>query len=363
MAELITYKCPCCGGAIEFDSTSQNMVCPYCDTEYDVETLSSYDTVLSEAKDDELEWSEASENEWEDGEEEGLCSYICHSCGGEVVTDETTGASSCPYCGNPIVMSEQFSGLLKPEFIIPFKLDKKAAKEGLERHLSSKRFLPDVFKDQNHLEEVKGIYVPFWMFDSEADAQLRFKGTKIRTWHDSRYNYTETSFYSVVRGGEIAFDNVPVDGSEKMPDDLMESVEPYDMNEAVDFKTAYMSGYFADKYDVDSGIAIKRANERIKQSVEQAFTRAAQQAGYASLIPEQNNVQLKKSRVRYGLLPVWVLNTTWKGEKYVFAMNGQTGKFVGNLPVDRAKFWKYVAVGTVIASLLVYGLLWLINVM
>jgi len=358
MAELITYKCPCCGGSIEFDSTAQKMKCPYCDTEYETETLKSLDDVLKSDKADDMSWEKTSSDEWSDGEKEGMKCYICRSCGGEIIGDDTTGASSCPYCDSPVVMKESFAGDLRPDFIIPFKLDKKAAKAGLERHLSNKRFLPKVFKSENHLDEVRGIYVPFWLFDTEADANLRFKGTRVRTWHDSRYNYTETSYYSVVRGGEMAFENVPVDGSTKMPDDLMESIEPYDLSEAVDFQTAYMAGYLADRYDVTSEESEVRANERIKKSVENAFTREAGQ-GYASLIPEHNSVSLKKGRVRYGLYPVWILNTTWKDQKYVFAMNGQTGKFVGNLPVDRGIFWKYVGIGTVIASALVYGLVWL----
>lgn len=362
MAELITYKCPCCGGSIEFNSTVQKMKCPYCDTEYEMETLQSLDEALSEEKPDNMQWEQKPEAEWSEDEKNDMRSYICQSCGGEIIGDETTGATSCPYCGNPTVMAEQFAGLLKPEFIIPFKLDKKAAKEGLARHLSNKRFLPKVFKDENHLDEIRGIYVPFWLFDSEADAQLRFKGTKLRTWHDSRYNYTETSYYSVIRGGEIAFEGVPVDGSTKMPDDLMESLEPYDLSEAVDFQTAYMAGYLADKYDVSAEQSMERANARIKQTVETAFTRTAQ-PGYASLIPEQNRVQLKKSRVRYGLYPVWILNTTWNDTKYIFAMNGQTGKFIGNLPVDKGTYWKYVGIGTAVGSVLIYGLVWLMTMM
>lgn len=362
MAEIITYKCPCCGGAIEFNSTVQKMKCPYCDTEFEMETLQSLDDALVQEKPDNMQWEEKPETEWSEDEKNDMRSYICQSCGGEIIGDETTGATSCPYCGNPIVMTEQFAGNLKPEFIIPFKLDKKAAKEGLARHLSVKRFLPKVFKDENHLDEIRGIYVPFWLFDSEADAQLRFKGTRLRTWHDSRYNYTETSFYSVIRGGEIAFEGVPVDGSTKMPDDLMESLEPYDLSEAVDFQTAYMAGYLADKYDVTAEQSMERANERIKQTVEQAFTREAQ-PGYATLIPEQNRVQLRKSRVRYGLYPVWILNTTWNDTKYTFAMNGQTGKFVGNLPVDKGTYWKYVGIGTAIGAVLIYGLVWLMTML
>lgn len=361
MAELLTYKCPCCGGAIEFNSTSQTMQCPYCDTEFEMETLAAYDEALRREESDQMDWESVPESTFTPEEAQGMRSYTCTSCGGQVVGDASTGATSCPYCSNPVVMTEQFTGDLRPDFIIPFKLDKKAAKEGLARHLSKKRFLPKVFLTENRLEEIRGIYVPFWLFDSEAEANLRFRGTRVRHWQDSQYSYTKTSYYSVVRGGEIAFEGVPVDGSEKMPNDLMESLEPYDMADAVDFQTAYMAGYLADKYDVSAEDSVDRANQRIKSSVETAFSRTA--TGYTTLVPEQNYVHLKNSRVRYGLYPVWILNSIYKGEKYTFAMNGQTGKFVGNLPVDKGIFWKYVGVGTILASALLYGASWLLMTM
>ena len=268
MSVLQEYKCPCCGGAIEFDSNIQKMKCPYCDTEFDVEALKSYDETLKSESADNMEWETSAGAEWESGETDGLRSYVCKSCGGEIVGDETTGAAACPFCGNPVVMMGQFSGALKPDIIIPFKLDKKAAKEGLQKHLTGKRLLPKVFKDQNHLDEVKGIYVPFWLFDADADANVRYRAEKVRTWSDSDYNYTETSCYSIIRAGSVGFENVPVDGSSKMPDDLMESVEPFNINEAVNFQTAYLAGYLADKYDVTAKQSIDRANERIKRSTE-----------------------------------------------------------------------------------------------
>ena len=152
MSVLQEYKCPCCGGAIEFDSNIQKMKCPYCDTEFDVEALKSYDETLKSESADNMEWETSAGAEWESGETDGLRSYVCKSCGGEIVGDETTGAAACPFCGNPVVMMGQFSGALKPDIIIPFKLDKKAAKEGLQKHLTGKRLLPKVFKDQNHLD-------------------------------------------------------------------------------------------------------------------------------------------------------------------------------------------------------------------
>ena len=244
MPTLQEYKCPCCGGAIEFDSSLQKMKCPYCDTEFDMETLASYDAGLKDEQDS-MEWETSAGGEWQEGEANGLRSYICRSCGGEIVGDANTAATSCPFCGNPVVMMGQFSGALRPDFVIPFKLDKNAAKAGLQKHLTGKRLLPKIFKDQNHIDEIKGVYVPFWLFDTDADARVRYRTTKLRCWSDSEYNYTETSHFLVHRGGSVGFEHVPVDGSSRMADDLMESIEPYDFSDAVDFQTAYLAGYLA----------------------------------------------------------------------------------------------------------------------
>ena len=358
MENIREYKCPCCGGAIEFDSSSQKMKCPYCDTEFDVETLKDYDAELSKEKPDDMPWETSAGKEWAEGETEGLRTYICKSCGGEIVGDENTAATACPFCGNPVVMTGNLSGDLKPDYIIPFKLDKKAAKEGLMKHLSGKRLLPKIFKSQNHIDEVKGVYVPFWLFDTDVDADIRYRATTVRTWSDSDYDYTETSFYSVFRGGNIGFERVPVDGSSKMADDLMESVEPFDFKNAVDFQTAYLSGYLADKYDVTADQSVDRANDRVKHSTEAAF--ASTVTGYTTVNPENSSVRFSNGTAKYALYPVWILNTTWNGEKYTFAMNGQTGKFVGNLPVDKkaAARWTFGLAAAIGAA--VYGLSWLL---
>ena len=354
MQTLQEYKCPCCGGAIAFDSTLQKMKCPFCDTEFEMDALKSYDAELQGEQADNMEWETSAGSEWQESEIEGLRSYVCKSCGGEIVGDANTAATSCPFCGNPVVMMNQFAGLLKPDIVIPFKLDKKAAKAGLMKHLNGKKLLPKIFKDQNHIDEVKGVYVPFWLFDTDVDAQVRYRATKIRTWSDKDYNYTETSYYNVWRAGSIGFDNVPVDGSEHMEDDLMESIEPFDFSSAVDFQTAYLSGYLADRYDVNADDSIGRANERVKKSTESVF--ASTVVGYHTVVPESTSVRLANGRVRYALYPVWLLNTVWNGKTFSFAMNGQTGKFVGDLPVDKGKKWRWFSLVSGIAAAAAYGL-------
>lgn len=256
-------------------------------------------------------------------------------------------------------MTERVSGTLKPDFVIPFKLDKKAAKEGLAKHLNGKKLLPKVFKDQNHLDEVRGVYVPFWLFDTDADAQIRYRATKVRTWRDNDYRYTETKHYLVLRDGTVGFEHVPVDGSKKMPDDLMDSIEPFDFSEAVDFETAYLAGYLADKYDVTAENSVNRANKRVKKSTEDAF--ASTVHGYATVIPENSNIQLHNGTVKYALYPVWILNTTWNGENFTFAMNGQTGKFVGNLPIDKGAVIRWLLGITTISSAVVFGVVNLLH--
>ena len=358
MAKMQEFKCPCCGGSIEFDSSAQKMKCPFCDTEFDVKALSEHAKAVEEEQPEDMNWSDEAGSEWQDGEREGLRTYTCKSCGGEIVGDANTAATACPFCGSPVVMTGQLSGALKPDYVIPFRLDKKAAKQGLQNYIAKKRLLPKVFRDENHIDEIKGVYVPFWLFDSEADAKIRYRATTVRCWSDKDYDYTETDYFMVHRAGSLAFEHVPVDGSQKMADVLMESIEPYDFSEAVDFATAYLAGYVADKYDVDAEQSIERANERIKKSTEQAF--AATVEGYSTVTPESSSVVLQNGKTKYALFPVWLLNTTWNGKQYTFAMNGQTGKFVGNLPVDKkaARLWTLgltAAIGAVC-----YGLCWLL---
>ena len=359
MAGLQEYKCPCCGGAIAFDSTIQKMKCPYCDTEFEMDALKGYDAELQDEETDSMEWETAAGGEWGEGETDGLRTYVCKSCGGEIVGDANTAATSCPFCDNPIVMMGQFSGSLKPDLVIPFKLDKKAAKEGLMKHLTGKRLLPKIFKDHNHIDEIKGVYVPFWLFDTDATADIRYHATRTRFWSDDEYDYTETSHYSVFRAGNIGFDQIPVDGSSKIDNDLTESLEPYVISEAVDFQTPYLAGYVADKYDVSAEESVERANQRVRRAAEDAFRSTVN--GYDTVTPEDSHIQLHGGKTHYALFPVWLLSTTWKGNHYLFGMNGQTGKFVGNLPVDKSIFTKWLLGLTAGFSVAAYVIAWLVH--
>ena len=356
---LQEFKCPSCGGSVEFDSASQELKCPYCDTYFAPETISAYDKELENEPTDEMEWSGESTKAWSEENSDGVAVYSCASCGGEIVGDEQTAATSCPYCGNPVVITGKLAGDLCPDLVIPFKLDRKAAKEALKKHFLGKKLLPKSFSRENHLDEIKGIYVPFWLFDADTSSSLRYRGTRVSFWSDSRYNYTKTSYYALHRGGALSFENIPVDGSTKMDDALMESLEPYDFSEAVDFRTAYLAGYLADRYNVSAADCTPRVNERIRESVENEFLKTTYRFSSVSL--EKSAVKLEKNASKYILLPVWLLSTTWQEKKYIFAMNGQTGKLVGDLPLDKRAFWRWfigICAGVGAAAFALLSLFW-----
>ena len=353
MAQIIEYKCPCCGGIIEFDSDSQKMKCPYCETTFDPSALLEMDAALNQQKPDEMEW-ETPQEAFTDEETDNMSVYTCRSCGGEIIADANTGATHCPFCGNPVVLTSRFSGALKPDFVIPFKLNKEDAKTALKKHMSGKKLLPRLFSKESHLDEIKGLYVPFWLFGADVDAQFNFHATRTRMWRHGNREFTETTHFRLERSGGLSFDNVPVDGSTKMDDAMMESIEPFDMSAAVPFQTAYLSGYYADKYDVDANASIGRANERIKNSTTEAFSTTT--GGYGTVVPEGSSIQVHNGKATYAMYPVWLLTTNYRGKTYQFAMNGQTGKLVGDMPVDKSLYWKWYAIYAAICS----GISWLL---
>lgn len=352
MAGLEQFKCPACGGSVEFDAGTQKMKCPYCDSEFDIEAIKEMNSEESSQHDDSISWESAG-GQWQEGETDGMRVYTCESCAGEIIGDENLGSTTCPYCGSKVVMTGQFSGALKPDYVIPFKFDKKQAMKNFETFVNKRKYVPKRFKSDKHIEEIKGVYVPFWLFDGDADADMSFGAEKIKSWTEGKYEYTETEYYNVTRSGNVTFKNIPVDGSEKLADDLMESIEPFHFNEAVDFETAYLAGYLADKYDVDEKASENRANERIKYSVEEALSDTVK--GYSRVNGRSSSITIKGGKAKYALYPVWLLSATYNGEVYTFAMNGQTGKFAGDLPVDNKGLCKYFGVSTIIWTALIYG--------
>ena len=235
-------------------------------------------------------------------EAQQLKTYNCTSCGAQLVTDTSTAATSCPYCGNPTIIPGQFSGMLKPDYVIPFKLDKKAAVQALSEHYKGKKLLPREFKDQNHIEEIKGVYVPFWLFDSTVIADVQLEATTSTSTRTRNEEIVTTNHYDIRRSGSMNFNGLPVDASTKMPDDYMDSLEPYDYGELKEFNFAYLPGFLADKYDVSVEESAPRAEERMKNTTAQTVRDSVR--GYQTVNITHADYEINRGNLKYALMPV-----------------------------------------------------------
>lgn len=367
MANQITnYKCPACTGPLHYVGESGKLECDYCGSSFSIEEMEEKyagDNAKAEAaamlEEEEREarnqapvapaqWeTETAGDDW-GRDAQGMRAYNCPSCGAELICEETTAATSCPYCGNPTILPGQFANAKKPDYIIPFKLDKNAAMEALKKHYRGKPLLPRAFSSENHIQEVKGVYVPFWLFDAKVHADVTFKTTRSFTHTTSKEIITTTDHFLVKRSGTIDIKRVPVDGAKKLPDGHMDAIEPFQYEEMKPFSLAYLPGFLADKYDVSKEESSRRADARCRQSALDAMEQTV--LGYQTVVPMRQNYTIVPGDVKYALMPVWLLVTKWGGQDFLFAMNGQTGKLVGDLPVDKKKLLGFCAAAFAVAT-------------
>ena len=382
--QVTNYKCPACTAPLHFSSETGKLECDYCGSHFTVEEVEAFyaeknakaaenfekessqeagattdaekaaECIHEEAAQHESKWDDSTISEDWGEDSKYMRAYNCPSCGAELMCDASTAATSCPYCGNPTIVPGQFNGSLKPDYIIPFAMNKEAAMAALKKHYRKRLFLPKTFSTTNQIKKIQGVYVPFWLFDAQTYGDCHFIASNSRTRREGDYKITRTDYFSVVRGGSIEFENVPTDASKRMPDDVMDSLEPFDFSQVKPFAMSYLPGYLADRYDVSVKDSESRADRRCMKSAEQIMYSSV--VGYQNVRMVRNGMALQRGKVHYALLPVWLIKTKWQKKDYLFAMNGQTGKFVGNLPVSKGRFWAWCGGLTAVCGILAYVL-------
>lgn len=335
---VLEYKCPCCNAGLVFGEEVQQLKCEYCENTFDLDTVKAFAESEVEVQDTYIR-EETPADTWSDEEQQSLRSFECPSCGGEILTDEHTAATFCPYCTNPTILPGRVSGGWKPDGVIPFKTTKEDAKAAFLNLCKGKPLLPKFFTQEQQLEKITGIYVPFWLYDCAGQLEGTYRATRVHHWSDAQYNYTRTEHFLLNRSAGANFSGIPMDGSSKMDDTFMESIEPYDCSQVEDFDMAFLSGFLADKYDVESESGEGRIRTRVDNSLNDLVQSSL--IGYSTVMPTHKNIHVRQGRVRYVLMPVWLLNTRYRDKLYTFAMNGQTGKMTGTLPVcpKRSGIW------------------------
>lgn len=352
--QTIVYRCPNCAAALEYDNALGKFKCFYCDSMFtDSEVRGIF-------KDNEA--TDLSENERELDEEERLMEeftgqsalYSCPNCGAGVICDSLTASTRCHFCHTPVILTGRLSGEYKPTLIIPFSTTRDTAERKFDDYLKGKFLLPRGFKNEFKVNSISALYVPYWLKSGLTDAYLGATGKIVRTWTTGDRRYTHTKLYNVERDVEFAFIRVPCDGSKRIDDSLMESIEPFDYKGLKPFSMSYLSGCAAEKYDVDQQQAAPRIDQRVYQAAEAELRRLT--SVYTSLESVRLQVTYRQQQMIYALLPVWFFNYRYRDKDYSFAMNGQTGTMFGELPVSKLKSF-LLGAGIFIATALVVMLI------
>lgn len=329
----VTYKCPNCGSGLTFDPSSQQYKCEYCISEFSQEQLekmtpqkASEQTVQAEAASD-------SETEYASGGSALL--YTCPSCGAEIVTDETTAATFCFYCHNPVVLAGRLDGKYHPDYVVPFAIDREKAKNIFVSWMKQKKYVPKAFFSQDQIEKMTGVYFPYWLYNCQVDGTIAAEGTRLKTWVAGNLQYTETQKFDVSREGSMDVKHLTRNALKKADKQLVEGVLPFDMDKIQPFSMGYLSGFVAEKRDMEK----QDFSDEVKEEIEAYAASNLQSSlgsGYSSLTVQNREIRIQEEEWKYALMPVWTL--TYKDKKkdkiYYFACNGQTGKICGRLPVD-----------------------------
>lgn len=348
MASL-TYKCPNCGAPLTYQPGKDKSACDYCNSAFTLEELEAF--AANQQTKEEEEHSHDHVDEKEDG---SVMGYTCGSCGAEVVTDETTTATFCYYCHNPVILTERLRGDFKPDKIIPFAIDRKKAEAIFLTWAKSKRYVPKSFYSDSQLEKITGMYLPYWMADIKADVDIEGVGQEVNTWTSGDTEYTETKEYRIERKGDIEIDNIGELAFTKIDKPMIDSITPFREENAKAFSMAYLSGFFAEAYDKkrdDVQGEIQRRMERYTKSLIDETTNQ-----YTSVDLNKEDVNYEILGWHYALFPAWVMTYKYLGKIYIYAINGQTGRAYGELPLDKKKLsLTSVVIGLVILVALILG--------
>ena len=368
---VLQHKCPDCGADMKYDADTRLLLCPSCGKTQKIDLMKDALNTNDKEEGEHSHQPEAAADDidevygdYEEFEEQSTYGtyndndtqhYVCNNCGAELITDADTTATTCSYCGSPMILGDRLSGKMAPAKVIPFTISKERAEQAFKKWCKHGLVTPKDFARADRIKSITGVYVPFWLYNINGRGEAVANATKVRHYSSGDYDVTETRHYKVYRKVSLNFDDIPVDASEKMPDDMMDKLEPYTYSDLTQFNTPYLSGYIAEKYNYTDKELFPRVKEKTHSYLEEYIRKTI--TGYTSVTISERNYDAKQKNATYTLLPVWMLSYNYKRKDYLFAMNGQTGKVVGKPPICKKKaalWWSGITAGAfLIAHLLV----------
>ncbi|MBB2184297.1 TFIIB-type zinc ribbon-containing protein [Lachnospiraceae bacterium MD1] len=376
MPTVVHYKCPNCGADMAFDSNTGMLRCASCGRtdnigkatgnpdpsdddsikyEMDEEDILARDSGFENDYEDPSDTDEPSHHSTFQGDE--ATEYHCKNCGAVLITDAQTTATTCSFCGAGVVIGDRLTGSLAPAKVIPFSISKEQAQEAFKQWCKKGLLTPRDFMTADRIKNITGIYVPFWLYDVNGRGEAEATCTRVRTYTKGDWIYTETKYYHVYRKVDLNYSRIPCDASKKMDDNMMDKIEPFHYDNLKDFQMPYLAGYISEKYDFDDEQMLPRIKSRVSDYVD-SYIRSTIN-GYNTVSFIRKDINVRKKRADYTLLPVWMVCYDYRQAEHIFAMNGQTGKIVGKPPLSKGKIAAWFA-GISAGSFLIFRVLTMI---
>ena len=339
--DVIQYKCPNCGGDLQFDPATGAYACQYCRSKFSQSDIDKQTEEKTQQAGSDSSPASADINDSADQTDsaaEDARVYSCPSCGAQIMTDATTAATFCYYCHNPVVLSGRLEGAYKPDYVAPFKIDRKQALQIFEDWVAKKKYVPSAFYSKDQIEKFSGVYFPYMLYTCNIAGRISAQATKTTVEVRNGIEYTDRGVYQVDRDGNMEVKDVMRIALKKANGALAEGVLPFETEEIKPFNMSYLSGFMAEKRDMDKSDFEEEVTQEVRDYAVEQLRQSV--AGYEDIRITSDNTRLLNEKWKYVLMPVWTL--TYKaGEKiYYFSVNGQTGKTLGELPVDEGKLRK-----------------------
>lgn len=329
--DLTDKKCPNCGATVAFDPATGNLRCEYC----------GYECVLPKADEEnvvcEMDFNAAlKKDSYEWGAEKK--SVECKNCGGVSIYDALETASVCPFCGSTQVMPASTEDSIKPGGVCPFTVTKESAGQSFSKWISKKFFAPNEAKRNARPEAFKGVYLPYWTYDTQTTSNFTARAGYDRKVKRGDKTETVTDWRPVSGVYQQFIDDQTVVASKRHGDSCVKACEPFILSKVVPYSPKLIAGFAAERYSVGLQEGWDQAQKSIQKKLRDAVRIhvkrqwRADRADSVKLSTLYTNITYK-----YLLVPVWISSFNYKDKLYQFVVNGQTGKVGGKSPVSTIK--------------------------
>lgn len=346
--EARSYVCANCGGGIRYDISRRQLICASCGTPAPFK--------LNDVPPREHPYTaQAVSASRTTGRQQAETQEItCQNCGAQVMFSAHQTATSCPMCGSAHIAAAKQAEGIPPDGIIPFKVDQYQAQELFRKWVRSRWFAPNSLKKSYQEGKLTPVYLPYWTFDAQAQANYQGRGGRVRHVRRGKQSYTTVDWFPVSGTVRENFDDIQICASANAQRKLAGEIQPFGTSRGCEpYDVAYLAGAQAEHYAVQLDDGYRQAQGQMEAALESAATnqilaRGFQQASVTRLNPSFTNVTYKQV-----LLPVWLAAFTQGGKSWHYAINGETGKVSGERPYSAVKIGTVIALVAIVCLLLI----------